>query len=75
MWHAWKTIETCARFWLESPKGRYHSEDQGVGGGWDQNGCQGDWLRVEWIQLAKHRDRWRDVVNAAMNLCVLAPRC
>jgi hypothetical protein len=33
-----------------------------------------DWGGVEWIQLAQGRDRWRAVVNAAMNLRVLAPR-
>jgi hypothetical protein len=29
---------------------------------------------VDWIRLAKDRDRWRDVVSAVMNLRVLAPR-
>jgi hypothetical protein len=32
------------------------------------------WGRVEWIQLAQDRDRWRALVNTALNLRVLAPR-
>jgi hypothetical protein len=32
------------------------------------------WGSVEWIHLAQDRDRWRALVNAAMNLRVLAPR-
>jgi hypothetical protein len=29
---------------------------------------------VEWIQLAQDKDRWRALVNTAMNLRVLVPR-
>jgi hypothetical protein len=32
------------------------------------------WGSVEWIHLAQDRDLWRAVVNAVMNLRVLAPR-
>jgi hypothetical protein len=32
------------------------------------------WGIVDWIQLAQDRDRWRALVNTAMNLRVLAPR-
>jgi hypothetical protein len=32
------------------------------------------WGAVEWIHLAQDRDRWRAVVNAVMNLRLLAPR-
>jgi hypothetical protein len=31
------------------------------------------WGRVEWINLAQNRDRWRVLVKAVMNLRVLAP--
>jgi hypothetical protein len=33
------------------------------------------WGGVEWIHLAQDRDQWGTVVNAVMNLRVLAPQC
>lgn len=29
------------------------------------------WEGVSWIQLAQDGDKWRAVVNAVMNLCVI----
>jgi hypothetical protein len=47
MWHAWEGREKCTRFWWESPKERYHWEDQGVGGKMGSEWIlQGDWLGV-----------------------------
>jgi hypothetical protein len=49
---------------LERPRRRWDKMDIreiGMGG-------------VEWIHLAQDRDRWRAVLNAVMNLRVLAPQ-
>jgi hypothetical protein len=76
MWQAWERGETCTGFWSESPKEKDHLEDQGVDGRMGSKwSLRRHWLGgVEWIHLAQDRDRWRAVVNAVMNLQVLAPR-
>jgi hypothetical protein len=44
-------------------------------GGWNHNGFrETGWGSIEVIQLAKDKDRWWALVNAVMNLRVLAPR-
>jgi hypothetical protein len=65
--------ETCTGFWWESTKERDNSKNRGV----DGEMCSKLTLErfvggVEWIHLAQDRDRWRAVVNAVMNLRVLA---
>jgi hypothetical protein len=75
MWHAWVRGETCTGLWWESPKERDHFEDQGVDGRMGSKWSLGRLIGgVEWIHLAQDRDRWRAVVNAVVNLRVLAPR-
>jgi hypothetical protein len=34
----------------------------------------GNWLDVEWVRLVQDKGQWRAVVNAVMNLRLLAPR-
>jgi hypothetical protein len=57
-------------------KERDHSEDRGVDGRMESEWILGSLVGggVEWIQLAQEMDRWRALVNAVMNLWVLAPR-
>jgi hypothetical protein len=64
------------RVWWESPKEKDRFEDQGVDGSMGSKWILRRlvWGGVEWIHLAQDRDRWRALVNAVMNLRVLAPR-
>ena len=51
---------------------RSHLEDQGVGGriNVEMDLREVEWRGTGWIDLAQDTDRWRDVVNAVMNLRV-----
>jgi hypothetical protein len=68
MWHAWVLVG--------KPEGKDHLEDQGVDGRTGSKRILRSLVGggLEWIKLAQDRDRWRAVVNAVMNLRVLAPR-
>jgi hypothetical protein len=78
MWHAWERGKTCTGFCWESPKEKDHLEDQGIDGRMGSKWILGRLVvgggGVEGIHLAQDRDRWRALVNAVINLRVLAPR-
>jgi hypothetical protein len=60
----------------ESLKEKDHMKDQGVDGRVGSKRTLGRLAGggLEWIHLAQDRIRWRAVVNAVMNLRVLASR-
>jgi hypothetical protein len=78
MWHAWERGLTVLRVLVGEPKGKRPLEkprcrwEDGIKMDLGKIGLGGG--GVEWIHLAQDRDRLRAVVNAAMNLRVLAPR-
>jgi hypothetical protein len=61
----WGREDAYKGFWWGNLRVRHHLGDQGV-----------DWRIIlrcifrKWIELAQERDRWRTLVNAAMNLRV-----
>jgi hypothetical protein len=59
-------------YWWESQREGDHWEDQDVGGwiilGWILERL--GWVDVDWIGLAKDRNRWRALVNSILNLRV-----
>jgi hypothetical protein len=61
---------------VRNPEGKDHLKYQGVDGRMGSKWTLGRLVGgcVEWIHLAQDRDCWRAVVNAVMNLQVLAPR-
>jgi hypothetical protein len=60
---------------VRKKQGKNHLKDQVVDGSMGSKWTLGILVGgVEWIHLAQDRNRWRAVVNAVMNLRVLAPR-
>jgi hypothetical protein len=76
LWYTWERAEKCTGFRWESLKERDHLEDQGIGGRMGLEQLLGNLLGggVDWIHLAQDRDEWRALMNAVMNLWVLAPQ-
>jgi hypothetical protein len=68
MWHAWE--RNVYRVLMGKPEGKSPLERPRRR--WDLREI--GWKRVDWIQLAQDRDRWRALVNTVMNLLVLMPR-
>jgi hypothetical protein len=64
-------IEVYIGFWWEDPREGDHLGDPGVDGRIILKRIFKKWDRgMNWIELAQDRDRWRDLVNAVMNLRV-----
>ena len=70
-WRLWVRRGECIGSWWGNRRERDHWGDLGVDG-WiirmdlQEVGC---WY-MDWIRLAKDRDRWRTLVSAVMNLGV-----
>jgi hypothetical protein len=68
----WGRREVYTGFWWGNLGERDHLEDPGIGWGikikmdLQEVGCEG----INWIDVAKDRDRWRARVNAVMTLRV-----
>jgi hypothetical protein len=69
MWHVWGRGEVDAALWWGNLEERDHLEDLGIDGRiilkwmWDGG--------MDWVDLAKYRDRWRALVNTVMNFWVI----
>jgi len=73
MWHELRVggREMHAGFWWGKPEGKRLLGRLRLR--WENiklNCKETGWERVEWIDLARDRDKWRAVVNTVMNLQV-----
>jgi hypothetical protein len=58
-------------YWWTNLRERNHLEDPGIDGRIILKWIFQNWNRgMDWIDVAQDRDRWRVLVNAAMNLRV-----
>jgi hypothetical protein len=66
----------CTSSGWDSPKERDHLKDRSVDGRMGLEWILGKFPEgdVGWIHLAQDWDRWQALVNAVMNLRVMAPR-
>jgi hypothetical protein len=71
MWHVWGRREVHTGFWWGDPREGDHLADPGVDGRIILRWIFGKWDGgMNWIELARDRDRWRALVDAVMNLRV-----
>jgi len=71
MWHVWETGKVHAGFWWGDLREIDHLEDVGINGTIVLNLIFKNWDGdMDWIDLARERDRWRALVSAVMNLRV-----
>jgi hypothetical protein len=74
MWHAWERRGKCTRIWWESPNEIEHSEDQGVGGKWDQTESYEDWFGGCGLDYTSSgQGPVAGFLSVVMNLWFLAP--
>jgi hypothetical protein len=60
-------LEMRTKFWLETLKGREHSEELGVDG-WIMYLKETGFEVVDKIHVAQDRDQWQLLVNTVMNI-------
>jgi hypothetical protein len=66
--HEWGEKRNTYRILVGKPEGGGHWEDQGVSGWTILKWISERWNGMDWIDLARDRDRWRTLVNTVMNL-------
>jgi hypothetical protein len=74
MWHAWERNEKCTKLWCESAIEGDRSEDQSVDGRMGSEWILGRFSGGDGLDsTGSGHEPVRTVVNAVMNLRVLAP--